>query len=201
MPEQEISYFGYQLPGDLVAACGIDPQSVDALGRAQHQGFRDHLELTSEDRVFQFCSMLGIDAIPIAETLGERGRFVGVDVNARMVDWCNAHVRARTPQVTFHHFDARDPLLNPMGSALYTDFVAPIGDGEADIVIFHSVLTHMFQWEVEHLLKEARRILSPPRAHLGELLSLESNDPGASEDGPCAERAVICYAIWQSVSG
>jgi SAM-dependent methyltransferase len=106
----------------------------------------------------------------------ERGvRLTGVDIDAPMIDWCRAHL----PEGTFEV----DPPLPP----------TPFADGTFDLVVNHSVFTHLDERYQDQWLAELARI-SRPDAIL--VLSFSGEGPfskleditKAVEPGVAAER-------------
>ena len=101
---------------------------------------------------------IGRDAIPLSERL-IAGKYVGVDIIKPSIEWCTANIATRHPQFSFLHFDVEDQLHNKMGILKTSDVSVPLPDQSVDRIILFSVFTHMFRLDIEHYLREFRRLL------------------------------------------
>ena len=90
-----------------------------------------------------------------------KGRYVGIDIVRPSIDWCQRHISKRYPNFTFVWFDVRDQIFNPTGRSSTLDIRIPVDDASVDRIVLQSVFTHLFRPEIEHYLKEFRRILRP----------------------------------------
>lgn len=99
-------------------------------------------------------------AIGLGRLVGA-ARYLGLDVSARSIAWCNEHIRRRDPSYRFHHLDLVNARYNPYGARLSDRFRLPVDDDVASIVFLWGVVTNM---EPEHLAvyaSEIHRILRP----------------------------------------
>ena len=103
---------------------------------------------------------IGRDAIPLTEIIHD-GLYVGIDIIEPSVDWCNGNITAKHSNFQFYHFDVKDQLHNNGGSIKTVDITLPLADNTVDRIILFSVFTHMFRADIEHYLKECRRVLKP----------------------------------------
>lgn len=86
-------------------------------------------------------------------------RYVGVDLHAGMVRWCQQNLAPAASQFSFLHHDVFNVGLNPSGSR---DAVAlPAESASFDLVLAHSVFTHILEDAVPHYLAELARVLRP----------------------------------------
>lgn len=84
-------------------------------------------------------------------------RYLGIDLNRPMVDWCRTNLTPVAPQFRFEHHDVYNPQLNPSSRTLVAPF--PADDHEFDTVHAHSVFTHIIEPAVKFYLSECARIL------------------------------------------
>jgi len=115
--------------------------------------------------------------------LFDTARYLGLDVSARSIVWCNKHIGQRFPSYKFQHVDLVNARYNPHGQSLSEKFRLPVDDGAASIVYLWGVVTNM---EPEHLAvyaSEIARMLQPGgKAFL--TANLEENVPAVSINPP-----------------
>ncbi len=120
--------------------CGLDSDIVEigcGCGRRPH-----HL------RDFKF------------QDLRYTGRYLGIDVDREMLDWCRAHFDA--PRFEFvQSTHASEVYRNDQAGA--APFRIPRADASVDFVFGTSVLTHVLEDGLVNYLDEAARILRPGR--------------------------------------
>ena len=116
--------------------------------------------LTSASRVLDLGSGCGRIAIPLTGVLRE-GFYRGVDVNQRLVRWCQRKITARYPAFQFIHADVRTELYNPGGTISADIYTLPFPAKQFDVAIATSVFTHLLPRAIERYLEECARVLSP----------------------------------------
>ena len=100
------------------------------------------------------------------------GRYVGIDVFARLIKWLNANVS--DTRFRFHEFDARNDLYNPAGRPLAEFQELPVGSSPFDLICLFSVFTHLAPDDYVTMLRLLRKHVKPD----GRLVfSLFMNDP------------------------
>jgi SAM-dependent methyltransferase len=154
-----LEYRGFRIPAHLVTLTGAGPESFEAIGMAHMAHYRRHIGLTPGMSVLEIGSGIGRDALQLADILGTAGRYCGVDVTPASIEWCRRNISARHPNFTFHHFDARHELYNPLGAHGTADFTLPLTDASVDRVFLGSVFTHLFEHELLHYMQEIARVL------------------------------------------
>jgi SAM-dependent methyltransferase len=93
--------------------------------------------------------------------LNKKGKYIGIDVTRDSIVWLQKNITPHHPNFTFHHFDAKHELYNPLGSKTSFDFRFPVEDQSVDRIAVGSVFTHLFEDEVVHYMKEIKRVLKP----------------------------------------
>ena len=151
---------GYDIPVDLMELTGGGPATFDAISQGHIDNLRRWIGLEPTHSVLEIGCGIGRDAIPLTEILSE-GRYVGVDIIQRSIDWCTDNIAKRHPNFRFFHFDVQDQLHNPGGATRTTNIRIPLADKSVDRIVLFSVFTHMFQPEIEHYLREFQRVLKP----------------------------------------
>jgi SAM-dependent methyltransferase len=84
-------------------------------------------------------------------------RYVGIDLHAGMIRWCHEHLAPLAPQFSFVHHDVFNPGFNPGAAPRALDF--PVESAAFDVVVAHSVFTHVLEDAAVHYLGECARAL------------------------------------------
>jgi SAM-dependent methyltransferase len=87
-------------------------------------------------------------------------RYVGFDLHAGMIRWCQSNLAPRAPGFTFLHHDVDNSLFNP-GERKPPLRPMPAEDSSISLLIALSVFTHTIQPHAEYYLSEAARVLRP----------------------------------------
>lgn len=114
--------------------------------------------LWRDERVLDIGCGCGLMALFLEDYLGETGAYLGIDVQANAIRWCQSHISSRSPNFEFRHIDVRNRRYNPRGDA--AKLRVPGGDGAFDFIIVKSVFTHLLQPDIEQYLAEISRLLS-----------------------------------------
>jgi SAM-dependent methyltransferase len=149
---------GYDIPVDLMAMTGGGPNTFDLISEGHTNNLRRFVGIAATHTVLEIGCGIGRDAIPLTEILTE-GKYVGIDIIKRSIDWCSDHISKRHPNFKFYHYDVEDQLHNGEGKTKTTDIYIPLPDRSVDRIILFSVFTHMFRPDIEHYLREFRRVL------------------------------------------
>jgi len=155
------SFEGYEIPIDLINLTGAGPESFGAIATAHTHHLKESVGLNPDHFFLEVGCGIGRDAIQLTKLLSPRGRYVGVDIIKRSIDWCTENISPRFPNFSFLHYDVMDQLHNPTGTMATNAIRLPIPDGSVDRVILWSVFTHMFRTEILHYLQEFERLLAP----------------------------------------
>lgn len=154
------SYKGYEIPVELMLLTGGGPKDFDAVSQWHFSNICKWIGIRPDHTVLEIGCGIGRDAIPLSEYLAD-GRYIGVDIIQRSIEWCSANISSRHPNFSFLHFDVKDQLHNPSGIINTTDIQIPLEDQSIDRIFLFSVFTHMMQLGIEHYLRQFRRLLKP----------------------------------------
>jgi SAM-dependent methyltransferase len=91
-------------------------------------------------------------------------RYIGFDLHAGMIRWCQNNLAPHARGFTFLHHDVEYSLFNPSNNKPQVRPM-PAEDGSVSLLIAWSVFTHTIQAHAEYYLREAARVLR----HDGEL--------------------------------
>lgn len=129
---------------------------------------------------------LGRIARPLLNVLGDKGKYIGYDINKTSIDWCKKSY-SDYKSFSFNWVDVRSKVYNPDGKDSANSFNFPLPDESVDFVHMSSVFTHMFPADIRAYLKEISRmlvkggrcsitffLLDPLTKHLKPMLSSET---------------------------
>jgi SAM-dependent methyltransferase len=100
----------------------------------------------------------GCGRFPLAlRRYGFHGRYDGIDVDREMIDWCRNAFPGDIYR--FHLADVYSEVYNPGGKR--GPYELPVADQSADVVIGHSIFTHLLEDDLRNYVREAVRVLVP----------------------------------------
>jgi SAM-dependent methyltransferase len=110
------------------------------------------------ERIFDFGCGCGRIARQLILQRPSPERYVGIDLHAGMIRWCQRNLQPRAPAFTFLHHDVFNPNFNREPRDRWTA-PFPVGAAEFSLVIAHSVFTHLTEDQAVYYLGECARIL------------------------------------------
>lgn len=110
--------------------------------------------------VFDFGCGCGRQARQLLLQTPRPRRYVGIDTNREMVEWCRANLTPIDQAFQFRHHDVYSPTYAPENSIRLAE-PFPVEDGAFSLVLAHSVFTHLTQAQADYYLHETARILAP----------------------------------------
>lgn len=138
-----------------------DPEIYRRNGEEFLRHYRDLCGLGPDESVLDVGSGIGRKTVPLTHYLSPQGRYEGLDVHRRGVEWCRSRISSRFPNFRFHHIDVFNRRYNPRGRLADEEYRFPFADDSFDFVVMASVFTHMFPPGVEQYLRETARVLRP----------------------------------------
>lgn len=119
-----------------------------------------YLEPAAYEAVFDFGCGCGRIARQLIQQRPRPRRYVGIDLQSELIDWCNTNLRPFAPEFQFHHHDVFNYSFNPApDKPPFLPF--PVADKSFTLVNAWSVFTHLTQPAAVHYFHEAARILTP----------------------------------------
>jgi len=166
---------------------GVPPPKEDAAAIARRwvDTFVALGGFTGSHRTLDVGCGAGRMALGIGERFGFSNDYLGFDIKADDIAFCNATISARHANFTFLHLDARNPHYNPRGSLSAETVRFPAEDGSFDFAFATSVFTHMPGNETENYVREAARCLRPGGVFLATFFWLD----GVAREAVAAGRA------------
>lgn len=105
--------------------------------------------------------------------------YVGVDVNAELIDFC----RESFPAFRFEHIDLESDLYNPGSSTPAEAVVLDFPDASFDCITLFSVITHITTAVTRRYLSEIHRLLAPGGSVLFTCFLLSDDVRNGPESG------------------
>jgi SAM-dependent methyltransferase len=110
--------------------------------------------------VFDFGCGCGRIARKLLQQNPKPKQYMGIDLHAGMIKWCQDNLTACDSAFQFSHHDIFNAGFNPgADKSKILDF--PAGDKTFSLILAWSVFTHLTQSQAEHYIKECARILRP----------------------------------------
>lgn len=155
-----LHFRGYDMPVSLVLKTGSGTHNYEAIANWHISQLQKYIGVKATDNVVEIGCGVGRVAIPLTEILTD-GTYLGTEVIRTHFEWCRDNIGARNPNFQFIYHDIHDTLHNPKGTLHAKDIRLPVESGTVDIILLHSVFTHMLRDEIVHYMREFRRILKP----------------------------------------
>ena len=152
---------GYLMPEHLVRLTGAGSETFDVLGKGHIANYKKYMGLEPGMNFLEIACGMGRDAFQLVEILGKAGSYIGIDVQRESIVWLSKNITRDNPNFKFYHFDAIHELHNPYGLKTTMDCPLPAESRSIDRIGLQSLLTHIFEDEVVHYLKEIARVLKP----------------------------------------
>jgi len=154
---------------DICHALANGDQSAIPPPTLRYVGDRDfHFVGSSNVRnIRKFCELDGKRVLEIGCGSGRNAlamtsfevNYVGFDIHAPFISWCDKHVTGHFQNFNFRHADVENGQYNPRGKIRSDNFVFPFENESFDLVILTSVFTHMLEKDVLHYFDEIARLL------------------------------------------
>ncbi len=115
--------------------------------------------LRPDEDVLDVGSGVGRGAIGLTGWL--QGRYEGIDVVRRGIQWCQQAITPRYPNFHFQVADVYNRHYNPVGRLSAAEYRFPFEDRSFDFVLVTSVFTHLLPADRDNYISEIARVLRP----------------------------------------
>ena len=127
------------------------------------KGFRFHLVnkagLNKNSTVLEIGCGYGRVAVALTDLIVSPGRYDGVDIVEKAVDWCTKEITPHYPNFRFHYADVSNPYAKHEDGRSASAYRLPFGDNTYDVVYLTSVFSHMRPNEIRAYLNEISRVM------------------------------------------
>ena len=115
--------------------------------------------LRPDEDVLDVGSGVGRGAIGLTGWL--QGRYEGIDIVRRGIEWCQQAITPRYPNFHFQVADVYNRHYNPVGRFSAAEYRFPFEDRSFDFVLLTSVFTHLLPADRDSYISEIARVLRP----------------------------------------
>jgi SAM-dependent methyltransferase len=154
-----VHYQGFAIPEELVNMSGAGPSVFGVIAEDQLREVQARIGVPAGCLFVEVGCGVGRMAMPLTRVLTPADRYLGFDIDKSLIDWARDNISARFPHFQFQHLDVWEEALNPDGRLSVADIRFPVADASVDRIVLWSVFTHLLRPEVQHYLREFRRIL------------------------------------------
>lgn len=137
--------------------------------------------LRPEEDVLDVGSGVGRAAIGLTGWL--QGRYEGIDVVRRGIEWCQRAITPRYPNFRFQVADVYNRHYNPAGRFPASEYRFPFEDRSFDFVVLTSVFTHLLPADRDNYVAEIARVLRPSGRCYGTFFLLDEEARSRMRDG------------------
>ncbi len=121
-----------------------------------------YVPLRPDFRVLDVGCAAGRLSLPLLSILDSKnGVYEGIDIRKDRIQWAQENISSRYENVHFTFFDIKNKFMNPEGKIEGDSFTFPYPDDEFDLIIYHSVFTHLDDRVARRYLRESARVLKP----------------------------------------
>jgi SAM-dependent methyltransferase len=128
-------------------------------------------DLRPEEDVLDVGCGVGRGAIGLTGWL--QGRYEGIDVVRRGIQWCQQAITPRYPNFHFQVADVYNRHYNPVGRFSAGEYRFPFEDRSFDFVVLTSVFTHLLPDARDNYISEIARVLRPEGRCFGTFFLLD----------------------------
>ena len=133
----------------------------EAVGQEFLALFKQLASLQPHEQILEIGCGSGRMAYPLTGYLSQEGKYIGMDVTADSIIWCQKNITTRYANFEFLHADLYNKRYNPSGRYLAKDYSFPFEAKSFDFVFLTSVFTHLLPDDTKNYLQEITHLLRP----------------------------------------
>lgn len=127
---------------------------------AEAQRVINKLGCNNESQILDIGCGRGRFAIGLLRLLGP-AKYLGLDVQLPLIQWCRKYIQSRNPSYCFKHIDVASERYNKNGKSIDDGFKFNIEDESFDLIYLWGVFTNMDPYVMKVYLSEIKRMLAP----------------------------------------
>jgi len=164
-------------------------------------------ELRRDSSVLELACNHGRTMLGLLDYLCPPGRYEGLDILPRQIEFARREITARFPNFGFTLANVSNPAYGGSGGTDAANYRFPYADGSFDVVYAASLFTHLLPAAAANYLRETRRVLRQGGRALFSFLVLDDyRGPGTTigewyrfdhelEDGVAVQRADLAERL------
>lgn len=154
---------GIPLPSTDIASTNMlnRLKNPETCGPAVIARMQENVDWQPDMHFLDLGSGIGRMACTLIEFLNENGRYEGLDIDARRIQWCQDEITERYPNFRFAYADIYNRMYNTTATVQAAEYIFPYADNTFDFVYAHSVFTHMVSADVSNYLAQIEHVLKP----------------------------------------
>jgi SAM-dependent methyltransferase len=133
--------------------------------------FVDLGDLRPGEDILDVGSGVGRAAVGLTDWL--QGRYEGIDVVPRGIEWCQQAITPHYPNFRFQVADLYNRHYNPMGRFSASEYRFPFENRSFDFAVLTSVFTHLLPDARDNYISEIARVLRPKGRCFGTFFLLD----------------------------
>lgn len=114
--------------------------------------------LRQDHKILDIGCGSGRVSLALMDWLSDVGTYDGIDIRPDEVEWLSNNYSTKRKNFTFHHADIYNRFYHPSGTIQACDYIFPFEDECFDFIFLTSVFTHLLPIELEHYVKEMKRM-------------------------------------------
>ncbi|MBM70878.1 MAG: SAM-dependent methyltransferase [Haliea sp.] len=115
--------------------------------------------LNKSSAILEIGCGYGRVAIALADLVSPPGRYDGVEIVEKAVEWCTNEITSRYPNFLFHHADVSNPYAGRENGQPAAKYRLPFENSTYDVVFLTSVFSHMRPDDISAYLNEISRVM------------------------------------------
>ena len=138
------------------------PQDYSHFIKSGEDFLRYYIELCDlrpDETILDVGCGMGRKTIPLINYLDKNGRYEGIDINKRGINWCKKRISKKHPNFHFQLIDVFNKKYNPKSRIEASSYRFPFANEYFDFIVLGSVFTHMLSKDMENYFSEISRVL------------------------------------------
>ena len=129
------------------------------IGKAFKHNLINKTGLNKNSTVLEIGCGYGRVAVALTDLICLPGRYDGVEIVDKAVEWCKKEITPHYPNFVFHHADVANPYAKREGGRSASTYRLPFEDNTYDVVYLTSVFSHMRPSDIRAYLNEICRVM------------------------------------------
>lgn len=129
------------------------------VGKAIKRNLVNKAGLNENSTVLEIGCGYGRIAVALTDLIVSPGRYDGIEIVEKAVDWCTKEVTPHYPNFRFYHADVSNPYAKCENGRSASTYRLPFEDNTYDLVYLTSVFSHMRPNDIRAYLNEISRVM------------------------------------------